>query len=126
MEQIVGVSDSSLARWARRDRDLYSHKRRAEERTAMAMSEIQHHGVWVRPGAGGCLCGMVRRGNTMVGGDCRSLGCDPCCPACGDEDGSECPNSVECAGTGQGKGQSEPVEREWSSYEMYGATDGAW
>lgn len=31
-EQLSGISASSLARWVRRDRDLYRAKRRAEER----------------------------------------------------------------------------------------------
>lgn len=95
----------------------------------MAMSTVKHHGSWVRPGPGGCLCGMDWHGEVR-GGDCRSLGCDPCCPACGDEDASECPDYAECGGTGKGLvGSSKSQqwgEREWSSYEMYGPTDGTW
>ena len=60
---------------------------------------IRHHGFVIRPGAGGCLCGMAEPGVEILNaGDCRSIGCDPCCPACGGPAEGYCDDPAACGG----------------------------
>lgn len=61
---------------------------------------IRHHGYAIRPGAGGCLCGMAEPGAEILdaGGNCRSIGCDPCCPACGGMAVGYCDDPAACGG----------------------------
>lgn len=61
---------------------------------------VEHHGYAVVPGPTGCLCGMVVD-DVIDGGDCRSIGCDPCCPTCGVPDDGRCPDPPSCAGCGK-------------------------
>lgn len=61
------------------------------------MEAVAHHGDVVVPSASGCLCGMVEECGVVVGGDCRSIGCDPCCPVCTGPD-DECPDPASCGG----------------------------
>lgn len=98
---------------------------------------IRHHGVWVRPAKhDGCLCGMADAETGVTeGGDCRSLGCDPCCGPCGGGPDDECPNPLGCGGR-KGKKADEDPEGVWdmlpdegcpfSAYEQGEVSDGAW
>jgi hypothetical protein len=66
-------------------------------------SPVSHHGFLIDPGAHGCLCGMPDPHPAPLryeGGDCRSLGCDECCPRCSSPDEARCPDPAACAGLG--------------------------
>ena len=63
--------------------------------------KVQHHGYTVIPTEAGCICGMPdENGDIGEGGDCRSIGCDPCCTFCSVDDG-DCPDAATCAGWGK-------------------------
>jgi hypothetical protein len=59
---------------------------------------VKHHGDLVAPGPCDCYCGMADEYGVVEGGDCRSLGCDPCCPACGGGPDDACPDPKSCGG----------------------------